>query len=108
MNLKAVGDNFQLQEDVTIEGFTIPAGFITDFATIPRFALSIMGRPTRQEFRRASVLHDYLLVYNKVDNRTASILFHRVLLEDGTKPVKAYVMYLAVRYLRKVSKKFRK
>jgi hypothetical protein len=104
MKLKTIGDKFMLIEDTWVEDYKIPEGFITDFATIPRFALSLMGRPSRKEFRRASLLHDYLLVENLASNEKASKLFYKILLEDGTKPFKAYIMYLSVRYLRKVYK----
>jgi hypothetical protein len=107
IELTTHGDDFQLKEDVEIKGYTIPKGFVTDFATIPRFALSLMGRPTRQQFRRASLLHDYLLKETDVSNEESSRLFYEVLLEDGTKPFKAYIMYLSVKYLRKVYRKIK-
>jgi hypothetical protein len=100
MELRTIGDKFQLLEEQIIKGYVIPAGFITDFASIPRWAISLFGRPTRAQFQRASLLHDYLLVHKVEDNKRASDLFYKVLLEDGVKLWKAYIMYFSVRYLR--------
>jgi len=101
VKLETNGDEFVLLADTTIHGFTIPAGFSTDFATIPRWALSIFGRPTRSEYQRASLLHDYLVRLSigglgLVDLKTAHKMFLNVLLEDGTSKVRAYLMYWAV------------
>jgi hypothetical protein len=39
--------------------FTVPVGFVTDFATVPRFLRWLIN--TYGPFTRAAVLHDYLL-----------------------------------------------
>ena len=101
MKLQIVGSSFKLEQNVTIKGITIPKGFITDFASIPQWALSFTGRPTKKEFQRASLLHDYILVENLMNNKEASKVFYELLLEDKTYKPKAYIMYLAVRYFRK-------
>ena len=38
--------------------FTVPAGFITDFASIPRWLWSVVGAPTGW-YTKPSCLHDY-------------------------------------------------
>jgi hypothetical protein len=96
IKLETFGDNFKLLEDYEIKGYTIPKGFVTDFATLPRFSLSLMGRPTRAQFQRASLVHDYLLVTKKPSRKEADELFLEVLLEDGVNKRKAYMMYLGV------------
>ena len=107
LELKTHGDSFQLLEQVEIKGYTIPKGFITDFATIPRFALSLMGRPTRQQFRRASLIHDYLLKETDINTKEASKIFYDVLIEDGNHKFKAYIMYISVKYLRNIYRKLK-
>jgi hypothetical protein len=98
IKLETFGDKFKLLEDYDIRGYTIPKGFVTDFATLPRFSLSLMGRPTRGQFQRASLLHDYLLKEKVIPREDADKLFHKILLEDGVNKRKAYVMYLAVSF----------
>lgn len=100
MLLHAINKKFELAENIIIEGFVIPKGFKTDFASIPLFLVPFIGRPTKKEFRRASILHDFLLVSGQVSSTKASKLFKKVLIEDGTNKIKANIMYLGVRYLR--------
>jgi hypothetical protein len=96
MKVELIGDEFKLQEEVTVRGYTIPAGFRTDFASIPRFALSLMGSPVRKEYRRASLVHDFLCVTKMATRASADRIFYEILLEDGTKKRQALLMYLAV------------
>lgn len=41
------------------EVITVPVGFITDFASIPRLFWSLIGAPTGK-YGKAAVIHDYL------------------------------------------------
>ena len=45
------------------EIISVPAGFVTDFASIPRFAWWLIGSPTG-EYGKAAVKHDYLYSEN--------------------------------------------
>lgn len=38
----------------------IPAGFVTDFASIPRVLWNLVGGPADGKYRLAAVVHDYL------------------------------------------------
>ena len=38
----------------------VPAGFRTDFASIPRFLWRIIGPPATGKYRKAAVIHDWL------------------------------------------------
>ena len=96
IKLETYGDMFRLLEDYVIRGYIIPKGFVTDFATLPRWSLSVMGRPTRGQYQRASLLHDYLIKYNVLSRGEADKIFHEILLEDGTNKFKAKVMFLSV------------
>lgn len=73
----------------------IPAGYITDFATVPRLLWSII--PPIGRHNRAALLHDYLYD-NRIGSRIfADKLFKKILLEDGVGRLKAEIMYLGVR-----------
>lgn len=66
LSIRAVGPTtWELTEPLTWTGregdtFTVPAGFVTDFATVPRF-LHWLWLPYGA-YTRAAVLHDWLLV----------------------------------------------
>ena len=81
---------------------TIPAGFITDGASIPRLLWPLFS-PTGKHMR-AAVLHDYLYQLCKSKGMTdatsresADDLFLLAMLDSGVSPIRAKVMYWAVR-----------
>lgn len=81
---------------------TVPSGFVTDGASIPQFALTLMSLVRgyssdrfSQEWISASIVHDYMTKY-KYDRRTADAIFHSILLHTTDK-FTAFVMWLSVR-----------
>lgn len=50
---------YVLLEDFTYGGFTVPKGFVTDGATIPRIFWAIL--PPVHRYMPAAIVHDYLL-----------------------------------------------
>jgi len=65
VGLETVGArNFKLQNDLTYHGkcgdFIVRAGFVTDFATVPRFLSWLI--PTYGLYTLAAIVHDYLCV----------------------------------------------
>ena len=98
LKLTTHGDKFILDEAVSVDPYNVPKGFVTDFATIPRWALSFLGRPTRKQYRLPSLVHDYLLKSGKVTPGQAHEIFYSLLLDNGVKSRSAYIMYLAVKY----------
>lgn len=85
-----------LAEDWTYHGFTIPAGFLTDFDSIPPipgvYAL-FKGRA-----RRSALLHDYHYATGCVSKEVADDFFYRTMLEDGVNRTLAKQMYRAVKW----------
>ena len=83
--------------------FTVPAGYVTDLASVPRFMhwLVLPYGP----YTRAAVLHDYLLTERvnhpdpalRVSSRDADGIFRRVMQELGTSWAKRWLMWSAVR-----------
>lgn len=84
---------------------TVPAGYITNFGTIPRLAYWIIAP---SEMREASVVHDFLCnenfkldgepTYSGFDRRVADAILFVHLRQIGIGYVKAYLIYLAVRF----------
>lgn len=83
--------------------FTVPAGFVTDFATVPRF-LHWLVLPYGA-YTRAAVLHDWLIIERiehpdpqlRVRSRDVDGIFRRVLQELGVSWTKRWTMWSAVR-----------
>jgi hypothetical protein len=80
--------------------FVVPAGFRTDFASVPRVAVWLFPRFGR--YTPAAVLHDWLttvgLRTGVVDSRDADGLFRRVMAELEVPPVRRWLMWTGVRW----------
>jgi hypothetical protein len=80
--------------------FVVPAGFLTDFASVPRVVVWLIPRFGR--YTPAAVLHDWLvttgLTTGVVSSRDADGLFRRVLRELGVPPVRRWLMWCGVRW----------
>lgn len=81
---------------------TVPSGFVTDGASIPQWALTLMSFVRgcssdrfSHEWISAAIVHDYLTRYN-YDRRTADAVFHYILTMT-TDRFTAFIMWLAVR-----------
>lgn len=79
--------------------FTVPAGYVTDFATVPRSFVWLV-RPYGP-YTRAAVLHDYLITdaipAGKLSSRDTDGMFRRVMREEGTSFALRWTMWAAVR-----------
>lgn len=89
-----------LLEPLTYEGrddmFTVPAGFHTDFASVPRLLRSIVSETGTHT--RAAVLHDYLLREGEITEADADGIFRRVLRQSGIGLTLRWLMWAAVRF----------
>lgn len=84
-----------LTVEVGSEVWQVPAGFRTDFASIPRVFRSLVPVLGRQN--RASVLHDYLYK-NRLRTRSwADGVFLHAMACTGVRWLKRHTMYAAVR-----------
>jgi hypothetical protein len=73
----------------------IPAGFVTDFASVPwPFTLFI---PRSGDHNSAAVLHDFLYVTMALTRRECDVIFISAMSALGVFAPKAGTMYLAVR-----------
>lgn len=93
--------SFQLTDpfmvSVNSRMLTIPRGFITDLASIPRFLWSFYS-PHSVETIRPAVIHDYLYACVSEYNRfEADNIFYYALRENSVGRLKALQYYYAVR-----------
>lgn len=94
---------WQLVEDLVYKGedqlFTIPAGYVTDFATVPPFMRWLVE--TYGPYTRAAIVHDWLITEEiparRVTSRDTDGIFRRIMREEGTPTAKRWIMWTAVR-----------
>lgn len=75
--------------------YTVPRGFITDLASIPRLLRGLYSQTGLS--RRAAVLHDYLYCLQCTTRAEADALFLEALAAEGVGWFTRYSMFLAVR-----------
>ncbi|WP_404402569.1 DUF1353 domain-containing protein [Pelagibacterium halotolerans] len=78
---------------------TVPDGFMTDLASIPRLLWSLLP-PHDPDYAAAAVLHDYLYVWKDgaFTRVVADAIFYEAMRILGVPAWKAVIMYLAVRF----------
>jgi hypothetical protein len=74
---------------------TVPAGYRTDFASIPRFLWRILSPIGKHG--KAAVIHDYLCDTKTVSFIEAATIFRDAMRDLGVGKIKRNAMYLAVR-----------
>ena len=77
------------------EVFYIPAGFETDFASIPRPIWHIL--PPAGKWAKAAILHDWLYDQRIFPRKKCDDLFLEALLDTGVPKWLSHIMYRAVR-----------
>lgn len=74
---------------------TVPAGFITDFASIPPWAWIVATK--LGPWNRPAILHDYLYFSAIFDRKTADLLFLAAMRDRRVVRWRRKLMYIAVR-----------
>lgn len=81
--------------DVADTTFVVPAGFITDFASVPRVPIAfLLAGDTAHE---AAVIHDWIYTTHEVDRQMADAVFREACLVDDVPWWRAWLMWSAVR-----------
>ena len=90
---------FRLLEPLVYGCLTVPAGFESDGASVPRFFWRIVFPPGDQKALRAAFLHDYIYRTHPAgwSREAADELFRRVLIEDGVSRNSAAMAWWGVR-----------
>lgn len=73
----------------------VPAGFITDFASIPRVFWRIL--PPTGKYNKAAVVHDYLYSTQMVTQKLADLIFYEAMGVLDVPKWKRATMYRALR-----------
>lgn len=104
LKVRLDGETFEVMQDF---GFRMRSGFyvcarpgdIVDGASIPRFWWRVIGSPMTGQYRRASVIHDVGCKYNreKLPRSTWDLALYEGMRADKCNPVKAWIIYRAVR-----------
>lgn len=81
--------------DLLGHSITVPAGFITDFASVPR--LPIAHLLTANTGHEAAVIHDWLYTVHALDRAMSDAVFEEALLAGGEPRWRAWLMWLGVR-----------
>lgn len=75
----------------------VPAGFITDGGSIPRFFWRFIGHPLEGEYIGRYVEHDHNYQTGRIPRKEADIELRDGLKADGMCYIKRYAIYFAVR-----------
>jgi hypothetical protein len=76
---------------------TVPDGFLTDLASVPRMAQGMPGFEPTGLSRRPAVLHDWLYSSGELPRMEADGEFYRALRVEGVHELTARTYYRAVR-----------
>lgn len=83
------------KSDSQLDAITVPEGFITDFASVPRIPLVyLIMNDVGQE---AAVIHDYLYRFKSLPRNEADAILCEALTDLGVSKWRRTAMWLAVR-----------
>lgn len=92
-----------LKEQYDKRGICVPAGFLYDGASIPRFCWSLIGLSPFGAIIGPATIHDFLYVNGGIAGRALRLtkretdeLFYELMLEAGISKIKAKAAYQAV------------
>lgn len=95
----AMGNVYTLRENLYFAGLSVPAGFRSDGASVPRFFWRLVFPPGDALALRAAILHDF--IYRTRPERwsrdEADRLFLAVMILDGVPVWRAYLAWAGVR-----------
>ncbi len=82
------------RSDVADNIFVVPAGFVTDFASVPRIPVAFFL--TGDTCHEAAVLHDWLYTVHTVDKATADKVLREAAIVCGVPAWRASLVWLGV------------
>lgn len=78
-----------------VNSVTVPAGFITDLASVPRIFWAVF--PPFGKYTRAATLHDWLYRSSVTSRAVADAIFLEAMEADGVSFATRAILYSAVR-----------
>ena len=87
---------FALLEDVNINGYVVPAGFVSDGCSCPKVLWNYC-EPISGKYIAAFLLHDWMYSTQAVTRKNADVMLRENLITAGMSTAKAYTIYAAVR-----------
>lgn len=81
--------------DAKLGRIVVPAGFVTDFASIPRLFWNVL--PPTGTYGKAAVIHDYLYRYQTASRADADRILRDASKELGSRWAVRWVIWTAVR-----------
>ena len=95
----SMGNVYTLRQDLYVDGLTVPAGFSSDGASVPRFFWRVVFPPGDQKALRAAFVHDWIYRTHPDgwSREAADMLFLKILIEDGMPKYRAALAWLGVR-----------
>ena len=95
------GNVIKTLEPLTFEAcgktFTIPAGYLSNGFSCPRFLWGILSPAIDPNSLVASIIHDWIFDTHVLTRAQADSYFRKRLIEDGFPRWKAWLSYLGVR-----------
>lgn len=83
------------ESDLLGRTVTVPAGFVTDFASVPRIPVAwLLAGDCGHE---AAVVHDWLYTSHEVDRATADAVLQEALAASGQPAWRSWLMWAGVR-----------
>ena len=79
---------------------TVPVGYITDFASIPRLFWRVIGHPAGKH-GKAAVIHDYLYSTHLYSKKESDKIFYNGMRVSGVSWIKVSLMYNIVKWFGK-------
>ena len=96
-----MGNVYTLLEPIVLKdyGITVPRGFNSDGASVPRFFWRVVFPPGDSKALRAAFVHDWLYRnhFTGWDREMADVLFFSLLISDGVSLFSAGLAFLGVR-----------
>lgn len=76
--------------------YTIPIGFRSDGASLPKFFWRLIGHPFDMSYLREAIIHDYLYKYQICSRKESDKFFFKIL-KDNNLGFKRYLIYIGLR-----------
>lgn len=74
---------------------TVPVGYVTDLASVPRILWPLL--PPFGRYAHAAVMHDWLYTTHRTRRKSADAALKEVMIQDGVSRWQVWVIYTAVR-----------